>query len=138
LALLLRRAESARSDESQTDTLERAAYLILTWLEEQGATSISALADVLALDISTVSRQAASLEAKGLVARRTDPADARVSVLTITDIGRERLQATRVARRALYARILADWTPQDQADFARLLRQFNQSVADHHRGPAQG
>ncbi|MBX6352690.1 MAG: MarR family transcriptional regulator [Thermoflavifilum sp.] len=129
LALLIRRAESTKSDETQSDTLERAAYLILTWLDERGPTSIRELADVLAVDISTVSRQVAGLESKGLVHRQTDPADARVSVLSITEVGRERLMGTRAARRALYARVLAEWTAEDQAAFARLLRRFNQAVA---------
>ena len=51
------------------------------------------IAQRLGVDASVVSRQLATLTAEGLVDRRPDPADARVSLTALTALGRDRLAA---------------------------------------------
>lgn len=49
--------------------------------------SMQQVAEELGMDVTTFSRQAKSLEAKGLVTRRVSPDDRRVSLLGLTDEG---------------------------------------------------
>lgn len=58
---------------------------------DQGVTSISALASVILLSQSRVSRLVAHLEGGGLVERRPDPDDGRATRVAITQQGRDQL-----------------------------------------------
>ncbi|MCL6517865.1 MAG: MarR family transcriptional regulator [Alicyclobacillus sp.] len=129
LALLIRRAEAARTVDPRASIVDRSAYLLMSRLDTAGPMSIGALAQVFVLDISTVSRQVAALEAKGFVRRESDPRDARVSLLHLTPSGRERLEAARAGRYAMYRDLLRDWPQEDVAHFAALLLKFNDTVA---------
>lgn len=126
VAYFLRRAESARKDAG---ALDRSAYLLLGELAARGPLGIAALAALFQLDLSTASRQTAALEVKGLVERLPDPTDGRVSLLRITPRGRVQYQATRDARLALYAEILAGWSEQDRRQFGLYLARLNNAIA---------
>lgn len=130
VSLLLRLAESARKD---AEMLDRSAYLLLGELEARGPLGIAVLAQTFQVDLSTASRQAAALEAKGLVQRLHDPDDARVSLLQITPLGRTRFWATRDARHAIYSDILGDWTEEDRRQLAAHLARLNESIVQRRQ-----
>ncbi len=129
-AVLIRRGESARK---RAQTLDRSAYLLLDAVAAHNPLALGCLAERFQLDISTVSRQVAMLEAKGLVARETDPRDGRVSLLAVTETGMSQLQATRAARRAFFAGLLADWSDEDCRALGTILRRLNQAIARRDR-----
>src|SRR5262249_59860279 len=89
---------------------DRAAYVILRQLDESGDTNVGALASMLGLDGSTVTRQVAAMERDGLVERLRDPADGRGTVIVATAHGRSQLRVVRRARAELYEQVLADWS----------------------------
>lgn len=129
VTLLLRRAEAARKQRAREGApLDRAAYLLLGELERCGPLGIAALAEAFQVDISTASRQTAMLESKGLVARRPDPLDGRISLLEITTLGRHQYEATRAARQALFGTLLEDWTTADCRAFAAYLTRLNDAI----------
>ncbi|HXT37235.1 MAG TPA: MarR family transcriptional regulator [Chloroflexota bacterium] len=127
VTLLIRRAEAARK-EREAEVLDRSAYLLLGELERSGPLGIAALGQAFQVDISTASRQIAGLESKGLVTRRPDPADGRISLLRITRLGREQYQATRAARLALFDTLLAGWPLEDRREFAAYLARLNHAI----------
>ena len=53
-----------------------------------GPLPMGSVAEVLSCDASTLTGLADSLEERGLIERRVDPADRRVKLLALTDIGR--------------------------------------------------
>ena len=55
----------------------------------EGGTTVTAIAQSLPVEASTISRQADQLHAKGLLARRRQSADRRVVTLNLTDKGRD-------------------------------------------------
>jgi DNA-binding MarR family transcriptional regulator len=112
-----------RISERAGTGLDRALAVILVQLEE-APQRVSDLAAGLGVDVSTTSRQLQALERLGLVERRRDPADRRASVLAINDDGRRTLAAHRVARRAVVAEVMQDWTVEDTESFGRLLHRF--------------
>jgi MarR family transcriptional regulator, organic hydroperoxide resistance regulator len=63
-------------------------YLVLNALWERDGQTISAIADRLALDPSTITPLMKRLEAAGFVARQRNPEDERQVVVTLTDKGR--------------------------------------------------
>lgn len=106
------------------EILDRSAVILLAELS-QGPLGISTLACNLQLDISTASRQIASLEAKGLVERLTDPEDGRVSLLQVTDLGEVQLQEVRQIYHSMLAEMLEDWSEEDLHLFKDLLARYN-------------
>lgn len=135
LTLLGRRVQKVRPHPSGEDPpLERAAYAILSWLQDQdqdqGPVRAQALVERFQLDGSTVSRQVAALVSAGLVVRVADQRDGRARLLELTGRGRDVLEATREARRGLLCRLLAAWPQSDRAAFGYLLERFNAGLDD--------
>lgn len=104
--------------------VDAAGAVILARLQRDTGTRLSDLADRLGLAPSTVSRQLPPLEAAGLVARRTDPDDGRVSLLHLTDAGRDAAERITAYQASRIATLLRDWPQQDIAAFADLLDRF--------------
>jgi DNA-binding MarR family transcriptional regulator len=109
--------------------LERPAFVMLLRIAEQGPLRPSALADCLFVDLSTVSRQLATLETAGWVVREKDPDDRRAQLLQATAEGRIVLQRNHQARRDALEDLLASWSADDRVAFAGHLRRFNEAAS---------
>src|SRR4051794_12503711 len=83
--------------------LSRTATSVLAGLRDAGPQRITALADAEGVAQPSMTALVARLERRGLVARGSDPDDARAVRVAITDQGRERLEARRGERVALIA-----------------------------------
>ncbi len=101
-------------------------YVILTTLKRCGATHAGALIETLGMDKSLLSRQLRALEELGLVERELDPADKRSSILTLTELGRERVNTVQAADRAALYGQLRDWEVNDLNRLAELLSRVNE------------
>jgi DNA-binding MarR family transcriptional regulator len=129
ITVLMRRVQRIHIFTSQGEMdLERSAYGIMTKLADQGPQRLGAFATAFGLDPSTITRQVQALEKVGLATRTTDEADRRVSILDLTDEGRDVLNKTRRYRRRRLQEAIADWSDQDRTEFGRLLEQFNASL----------
>ena len=109
--------------------LERAAHRLLAHIVDGGPVRLSVLAELACVDTSTASRQISQLEAQGLVARQTDPADGRAALLAATDDGAKLLLRTRAARGRFVRELVGAWPSTDRKELGRLLTQFNDGVA---------
>jgi DNA-binding MarR family transcriptional regulator len=109
--------------------LERAHYLLLLRLAD-GPCSVGTLATGLALDDSTVTRQVAAMEKAGLVARRTNPADRRSTLIEPTREGAARAKRMRAQRLARIAALFSGWEEADRAALADLLARVNHQLAE--------
>ena len=69
------------------DVIDYSAFPLLKLLSHQGPMRVSAMAQVLGLDASTVSRHAKQLEDRGLLERTEDPDDGRASRVTVSEQG---------------------------------------------------
>ncbi|MFD6278917.1 MarR family winged helix-turn-helix transcriptional regulator [Streptomyces sp. NPDC060209] len=132
LAVFLRRAR-ANSGEMAREVhpdLEAAAYGLLVRLESAGRQRATDLAAYFGVGKATMSRQLRALEGLGLVARETDPADGRASLVHLTEDGLARFRSVRDARRGRYARKLAGWDRAEVAELARLLHHLNERAEE--------
>jgi len=93
----------------------------LAFISRFGPITQSALAERIPADKSLVSRQVSELESLGFVARTTDPTDARVRHIEVTDAGRERLAAARGPYERMLNEALADWSLSDVHRLTSLL-----------------
>ena len=129
MAVLARRIEHTARKSTVFQQMDRAAYLIARTLDESGPASLNEIARVLSLDGSTVTRQVASMEARGQVDRKVHPVDGRAWVISLTPAGRKAMETISALRRERFSEWVADWTPADVNKFGALLQRFNESLA---------
>ncbi|WP_344259669.1 MarR family transcriptional regulator [Streptomyces sodiiphilus] len=127
VAVFARRAEQTRLGGlgAARNSMDRAAYLLLSRLDEEGPTGVKALASGMGIDSSTVTRQVAPLVDSGLVRRTSDPDDGRAVVLHLSPRGSERLEEVRNSRCRLLELLTEDWTEEERESFRALLTRFN-------------
>jgi DNA-binding MarR family transcriptional regulator len=127
LAVLARALEAVT--RRRTYRLERAHYLLIRLVMEEGPQSVGRAARRLFLDGSTVTRQVAAMERLGLARKTSDPADARSAVVHVTPLGVRRAEAMRAERLRRLDRLFAGWPPAERRTAARILRRLNESLA---------
>lgn len=125
LTTLIRKAVFRDQSERKIGILERAAYLLMRQLDEDGPSRLKELAEAFQLDISTLSRQASALESKGLIQRFSDPGDGRVSLFDLTELGKEKLALDSHMRLEWYEGLLEGWSEEEKRMFGKLLVRMN-------------
>ncbi|MFI5757412.1 MarR family winged helix-turn-helix transcriptional regulator [Streptomyces sp. NPDC051569] len=136
VAVFARRAEQTRLGGlgKVRNSMDRAAYLLLNRLHQEGPMGVKALAAGMGIDSSTVTRQVAPLVDSGLVRRASHPEDGRAVVLQLSARGQSRLEEVRSSRRELMAQVTDGWTEQERDAFATLLTRFNGALSARQAG----
>ncbi|MGW1197906.1 MarR family winged helix-turn-helix transcriptional regulator [Streptomyces sp. NPDC002536] len=134
VAVFARRAEQTRLGGVGRvhNTMDRAAYLLLNRLDQEGPMGVKALAAGMGIDSSTVTRQVAPLVDTGLVKRTSHPEDGRAVVLQLSPRGKARLEEVRTSRRELMALCTEGWTEDERDTFCSLLTRFNSALSEIH------
>jgi len=136
LHLLARRLKQARLHDFVLKQagldIDQAGLAILYALHaEKGSLRITDLAERLGIDAPAVTRKAQRLERLGLVSRARCVDDARVCRLRLSAEGQEAISRFLLARHQWLITLLADWPPEDQRDFARLIGRFASDIHQH-------
>jgi DNA-binding MarR family transcriptional regulator len=113
------------------DEIDFSAFPILKLLSHQGPMRLSALAAVLGLDASTVSRHARQLEDRGLLERTGDPDDGRASRVTVSAQGSACLAHAFAKRREALGRALEGWTDEERETLRVLLHRLHLTLVTH-------
>lgn len=106
-----------------------AAVAVLYELSRIGPVRISALANTLALDVSTTSRHVRALEVDELIERQADDADGRATLLRISEAGRELLTDAIAERSAILRAATVDWSDDDLAALNDYLVRLADDIA---------
>jgi DNA-binding MarR family transcriptional regulator len=139
VAMLMRLGEATRRSSPRPHrALDRAAYVILRFLQEAGPQNVSAVATRLSLDGSTVTRQISALHRAGLVVRTPDPLDGRGSVVAASAQGIAKVDAVSRARRDLYDEVLRGWTAQERRQLACTLERLTRDMDEYLKGRGLG
>lgn len=108
--------------------LDRSEYVILSALDQHSPMAINNLAETLKLNLSTASRQVASMAAKKLIHRYPDPQNGRISLVDITNEGQKILERVQKARYDVYAEVLQEWSSEElkilETNLSRLNKDF--------------
>ncbi len=95
---------------------------------------VSALADIVHSDVSTVSRQVSALTDGGRVTKICDPQDGRAQLVTLTPDARELVSTLREDRAAWMQNLLTDWSTAEAREFQHLLLKFTASLDAYQGG----
>ena len=93
LLTLLRRADAERRQANRMTGAFEGRGRVLRLLALQSPISQKELAYLLGIRSQSLAEQLSKLEDEGLVERHRDPADRRTSIVDLTDLGRESLDA---------------------------------------------
>ncbi|MET3803794.1 DNA-binding MarR family transcriptional regulator [Nakamurella sp. UYEF19] len=110
-----------RSDNHRQDA---GTLMMLSNLEGTPGARISAIADLLLIDISAASRQISALEAAGLVVRVKDECDHRAQLVRLTGSGESTLASARQTYGSDIARRISSWSGDDLRTLNGLLRRL--------------
>jgi DNA-binding MarR family transcriptional regulator len=113
------------------DEIDYSAFPILKLLSHQGPMRLSALAGVLGLDASTVSRHAKQLEDRGLLERTGDPDDGRASRVAVSEQGSACLAHAFAKRRELLGHAFEGWSEEDRETLRVLLHRLHLTLMTH-------
>ena len=114
------------------DAIDYSAFPILKLLTHQGPMRLSALAQVLGLDASTVSRHARQLEDKGLLERTGDPDDGRASRVAVSEHGSACLARAFESRRHAITHALEGWTDEERDVLRVQLARLVETLMTQH------
>jgi DNA-binding MarR family transcriptional regulator len=122
--LSVSRSAFARQASAADTGLSQPSYILLRVLIDEGPLPIGRLASMVHMDVGMATRRVQSLAEAGLVTRRTDPGDGRVSVIETTVDGERAAGSLHEVRRGHLARALSDWSSAELQQFDRLLTKF--------------
>lgn len=130
LLVLLRRmrrniAERAHEVEPGLAVL---AYAVLDQLVRDGSGRAADLGCHLGADKGAMSRAVHQLVELDLVARTTDPEDARAQLLSLTEEGRRRMNAVADRRRGRFAERMSGWEHDEIAALVDGLTRYNRTI----------
>ena len=104
--------------------VETSAYPVL-FAVSTGPMRVSAIAERVHSDVSTVSRQVSHLVQVGILEKVTDPADARALNIALAPDGKQLLEDIHDSRGRMFATLMSDWSTQEAQDFDRSLRRLH-------------
>ena len=103
--------------------LEGPYFGTLSRLATTGTATVSELAELLNLELSTVSRRVRVLEERRLIEREPG-SDRRTSLLRLTEEGEQMFLALEQGWRQMLTEVVADWDPVDVDRFSALFTRF--------------
>jgi DNA-binding MarR family transcriptional regulator len=89
---------------------------------------VSAVADSIHSDVSTVSRQVSHLVQHGLLEKIGDPDDGRAQLLSLSPTGREVIDKLVRGRGQWFGQLLASWSDEDVRAFDAYLTRFGDDL----------
>ena len=89
---------------------------------------VSAVADSIHSDVSTVSRQVSHLVQHGLLEKIGDPDDGRAQLLSLSPTGREVIDKLVPGRGQGFGQLLASWSDEDVRTFDAYLTRFGDDL----------
>lgn len=100
-------------------------YAVLQTLAQRGERRQGELAEMIDLDKGGLSRAVSEVIGLGLAERVPDPDDGRAQLVRLTELGRERTDALRRARRKRFQDRLGEWSQEDLEQLADALTRYN-------------
>jgi DNA-binding MarR family transcriptional regulator len=101
---------------------------ILFEIRRAGNPTMQQVAEELGMDITTFSRQAKSLEGKGLITRQVSPGDRRVNLLALTPAGEEVMGRIDRYMTDSIEQLFSSMTPFEKESVIRALGLLNESL----------
>lgn len=134
----LRRVDrrNARDEKAEKVSIHRGQGRVLALLEAEGDLSIGQIVELLDIRPSSAGELVGKLEQNGYVARTASDEDKRKAIISITDGGKEILEATGANNAAYFEDMFSGLTLEEQAQLSALLDKLVTSLKE--KGEAKG
>jgi DNA-binding MarR family transcriptional regulator len=133
-ANVVRTTRRLETTSGTTGDVPSSVIAVLGLLSDHGELRLGALAGMLGVDTSVVSRTVAVAVQRGLVLRGPDPRDGRACLLSLTERGVECLAERRNQQLRLLSSVIDTWEPGSaEALLAGLTRLRDGLAGDRHR-----
>ncbi|WP_157252438.1 MarR family winged helix-turn-helix transcriptional regulator [Nonomuraea typhae] len=103
-------------------------YTVLAQISLHAPVRLSALAELMDVDKSTLSPPARRLESRGFIERQSDPDDGRAQLVSVTRAGKLAIRELWKARASTVAALIEDWDPAEIEDLAAGLAAFAAAI----------
>lgn len=134
--LFVRRRHNAIQLAQRIDPeIEPASYSVLSTLQTNGPQRMTTISRHLGIGKPTLSRQLSTLAERGFITKKADPDDGRALVISLTEEGRERLEAAQKERSERYLDMLSPWTLEEIQTLSGLLSKLNRTYAEYDDAP---
>lgn len=80
------------------------------------------------IDAAAITRHLRGLEESGMIARRNNPADNRVTLVSLTDQGREHINAYREEKTKFISSLLTGFNEQERTVLAEMLTRLQYNI----------
>lgn len=97
----------------------------------EGEVTVGAIAEMMRIDPSRGSRLVAELVQKGMLERAVSQADARRTVVVLTDLARSYFEEASKFKHELIADIVEGWSEEDVSQFSQLFARFLDGFEDY-------
>ena len=130
VGVLIRRVRRVIGERARAvhPDLQPASYLILTTIAQGEPVRASVISELFEVDKGAISRQVKHLVELGLLTHQKDPADARATLLSVTDEARTRMADVVAHRQKELAEKLSQWTDEDLSSFVSQLSRYNAAL----------
>jgi DNA-binding MarR family transcriptional regulator len=133
-ANVVRTTRTLETARGTTGDVPSSVIAVLGLLSDHGELRLGALAGMLGVDTSVVSRTVALAVQRGLVSRRPDPRDGRACLVSPTERGIQCLAERRNQRLRLLSSVIDGWEPGSaEALLAGLTRLCDGLATTRHR-----
>jgi MarR family transcriptional regulator, organic hydroperoxide resistance regulator len=133
LFLAVRQARSAAAPQDRLSVSQQA--MLEPLVDESGrpgeALPVGALAAAAGVSMPTATRMLKQLEGKGVITRTRAAPDERRVLIELTPLGHEQMAALRTYRREAQVQGLAEFDPDERAEFAGYLRRLTRIIKSH-------
>ena len=131
LRALIGKLKRRLREQANAEDLTPSQVSVLFRLEREGPTTMSNLARAEGMRPQSMGSAVALLEAAGFVRGAPDPNDGRQTILSLTDMCRERFREGRAARQDwLFRTIRARLSPREQKDLGAAVELLRRLVDD--------
>ncbi|WP_138752979.1 MarR family winged helix-turn-helix transcriptional regulator [Paenibacillus sinopodophylli] len=103
-------------------------YELLCELYEANEINQSTLQKMINIDSAAITRHLKQLEADGMVSRRRNPADNRITFVRLTQEGRERIIGYKVEKANFVSKMMNDFTDEELATLDDLLNRMQNNI----------
>lgn len=108
--------------------VETSAYPVIFSLAA-GPMRVSAIAERIHSDVSTVSRQVSHLVQAGVLEKISDPNDGRVQNIALAPDGKQLLENIHQSRGQMFASLMSDWSDDEARQFDDYLSRLHSDLA---------
>ncbi|WNS41698.1 MarR family transcriptional regulator [Paenibacillus sp. MMS20-IR301] len=103
-------------------------FRLLQELYKTAEISQISLQKTVEIDAAAVTRHLRGLEESGMIARRNNPADNRVTLVSLTDQGREHINAYREEKTRFISDLLTGFSGQERKELAEMLARLQHNI----------